>query len=263
MGGFTKLNIDVHRNRVAELIGRDRQPSRRVLVYNSGSLPGAAAKWVMRAMESAIHRRGHCTLVLAGGTAWRSTYELMASRWLADRVSWSSVDVYFGDERCVAPDDARSNYRMAVCALLSHVPISSSSIHRIRAEEADSAAVARDYARQLPTQVDVLLLGVGADGHTASLFPRSTAVAEEVRRVLPVKRALPDVGRITITAPVIRAAREVFVLATGAEKSAAVARALEGPSMPSQLPIQLARGATWLIDRQVARSLQGTYAQPG
>ena len=81
--------------------------------------------------------------------------------------------------------------------------------------------------------------------------------------MVAVKKASPDVSRITITAPVIRAAGDVFVLATGAEKSVAVARALEGPSMPSQLPIQLARGATWLIDRQVARSLQGTYAQPG
>ena len=234
----------------------------RVLVCDTSSLAGAAAKFVIRAVESAIHERGHCSLALAGGTAWQPTYKEMRKAWLAERVDWGQVSIYFGDERCVPADDPRSNYRMATASLLSHAPISKATIHRILAEGPDPTQAALDYERILPPSLDVLLLGMGADGHTASLFPHSPALAETARRVVTGKGPA-GLDRITITPPVIRAAGTTFVLASGVQKSAAIAGALEGPWLPEQLPIQLAHGATWLIDTRAARGLRGEYEQAG
>ena len=231
----------------------------RVLIYEPSSLPDIAAKWIIRALETAIRERGRCTLALAGGTSWGPTYRRMASAWLAERITWNKVAIYFGDERCVTPEDSRSNYGSAIRTFLARPPIANAAIHRIPADAADPDEAARSYASQLPEHLDVLLLGVGIDGHTASLFPHSPAIAEDVRRVVTVKRPSPDVGRITITCPVIDAARTVFVLAGGSQKSAAVARALEGPWTPDELPVQLTRNATWLIDSRAARCLHGKY----
>ena len=184
-------------------------------------------------------------------------YERMALPPLAGRVAWERVAVYFGDERCVPPDDPESNYRMAHEALLQHVPIPSTSVHRMEGERTDRDAAARDYERLLPPRLDLLLLGMGEDGHTASLFPHSPALAERARRVVPVSRPAPSRPRLTITPPVIHAADTVIVVVAGAEKAATVARALEGPYVPDELPIQLALRGTWLIDHAAAHGLRG------
>lgn len=209
----------------------------------------------MRHVAAAIRQRGHCTLTLAGGTTPQSVYERMRDASLAQDVAWERVVVYFGDERCVPPDDPQSNYGMAAAALLQHVPIPEGSIHRMEGEYADPDAAARDYERLLPERLDVLLLGMGADGHTASLFPGSSALTEQQRRVLHVQAAAEPPCRLTITPPVIRAAETVIVLVTGSSKAGAVARALEGAYAPDELPIQLALDATWLLDRAAALSL--------
>ena len=228
-----------------------------VLRCEPGSLPNAAARRISDAIEEAIRQRGHCALALAGGATPRSVYERMASPAVAGRVAWDRVASYFGDERCVPPNDPESNYRMAHEALLQHVPIPRTSVHRMQGERGDTDASARDYDRLLPARLDLLLLGMGEDGHTASLFPHSVALAERAWRVVPVSRPLPSPSRLTITPLVIRAAHTVIVLVAGAEKAATVARALEGPYAPDEMPIQLALRGTWLIDHAAARGLRG------
>jgi 6-phosphogluconolactonase len=181
----------------------------------------------------------------------------MATEPLADRVAWRRVAVYFADERCVPPAHPDSNYRMAHESLLRRVAIPNASVHRIEGERADVDAAAREYERLLPASLDVLLLGMGADGHTASLFPHSPALGEGTRRVLPVDRPPPSPGRITITPQVIAVARTILIVVAGGDKAATVARAIEGPYVPDELPIQLALRGTWLIDDDAARDLRG------
>ena len=228
-----------------------------VLRYEPALFPDAAAARVTAVIEDTIRRRGRCTLALTGGATPRPVYERMATSPLAERVAWDRVTIYFGDERCVPPDHEKSNYRMAHEALLGQVPIPSASVHRMEGERADRDAAARDYENRLPAALDVLLLGMGADGHTASLFPHSPALAERTRLVVAVHRPATPPPRLTITPPVIDAADVVIVLVAGAEKAAALATALEGPYAPHELPIQLARRGTWLIDRDAARELHG------
>jgi 6-phosphogluconolactonase len=167
--------------------------------------------------------------------------------------------VYFGDERAVPPDHPDSNFGMARSALLDHVPVQFDRVHRMAAEEPDLASAAEDYARLLPARLDVLLLGLGPDGHTASLFPGSAALSETGRLVVAVSRPAPpiepSVRRMTITPPVIDAARQVVMLVTGEGKAAVVARVLDGPLDPAVLPAQIARHGTWIVDHAAASQL--------
>ena len=183
-------------------------------------------------------------------------YRLIARQQFSQKIPWRRVQLYWGDERCVPPDDAASNYGMAVASLLGRVPIPPDRVHRLEAERADRDAAAREYEQILPGQLDVLVLGMGADGHTASLFPGSAALDEHVRRVIPVTGPKPPIERLTITPLVIAAARRVAVLVTGAGKATMVARALQGPVRPRDLPVQLALGGTWFLDRAAAASLR-------
>lgn len=235
------------------------QPDR-VHVYGTTHFAARAAEHVTVAVEASIAARGHCALALAGGATPRPVYERMAKSPLSERIAWGRVTIHFGDERCVPPDDPRSNFRMADQSLLSRVPIPRAAIHRMAGERTDHAAAAADYARGLPDALDVLLLGVGDDGHTASLFPRSAALREETRAVVPVRGPAAPEMRLTITPPVIRAARAIIVIASGMAKAATIARALEGPLSPDELPIQLALRGTWLLDRDAAGALQGEFA---
>lgn len=229
----------------------------RVLRFEPASLPDAAAKWITDVIEETVRLHGHCTVALAGGATPRPVYERMAVSPLAERIAWDRVAVYFGDERCVPPDDEESNYRLAREVLLQHVPIPSISVHRMEGERTDRDAAARDYERLLPARLDLLLLGMGEDGHTASLFPHSPALTERARRVVPVSRPAPSHSRLTITPPVIHAANTLIVVVAGAGKAATVARALEGAYAPDEMPVQLALRGTWLIDHAAARGLRG------
>ena len=235
--------------------------SARVLRYEPTMLADAAARAITEIIEDTITRRGLCSLALAGGATPRPVYERMAIPPLANRVKWDRVSIYFGDERCVPPDHPESNYRMTHEVLLQHVRIPSASVHRMEGERTDSDAAARDYEGHLPAALDVLLLGMGEDGHTASLFPHSPALAERTRRVMAVTRPGGASRRLTITPPVIEAADTVIVLVAGASKAATVARALEGAYVPDELPVQLARSATWFIDSAAARLLHGLPAR--
>jgi 6-phosphogluconolactonase len=223
-----------------------------ILASQPSDLAQEAAEWLSREVSGAIVERGRCALCLAGGRSPEPVYRALAS---GSAIDWSRVDVYFGDERAVPPDHPDSNYHMVHRALLSRLPVPAGQVHRMEAERVDRDAAALDYERRLPPRLDVLLLGMGQDGHTASLFPGSAALDERERRVVAVLGAKPPAGRLTITPPVIDAARTVAVLATGDDKAAAVARALKGPLDPKAVPVQLARRGVWFLDHGAAASL--------
>lgn len=233
-------------------------PVPRHLVIEEGArFAAVAAEWIAAAVEAAVRERGRCAMALCGGQTPRPVYERLADDPIAARIRWREVEVFFGDERAVPPDDPASNYRMAAVALLDRVSIPPDRVHRLAAERADRDAAARDYERVLPERLDLLLLGMGSDGHTASLFPGSAALDERVRRVVPVSGPTPPRERLTITPPVIAAARQVAVLVAGADKAAAVERALRGPVRPGELPVQLALGGVWFLDRAAGARVPG------
>jgi 6-phosphogluconolactonase len=211
-----------------------------------------AAELLEREMTAAVAARGACSIALAGGWTPEPVYRELAT---ASSIDWSRVEVFFGDERAVPPDHPESNYRMVHAVLLSRVPIPSGNVHRMEAERPDREAAALEYEAALPPQLDILLLGMGPDGHTASLFPGSPALGERRRLVVPVIGSKPPPERLTITPPVIEAARRLVVLASGGDKAAMIARALEGPLAPDAMPVQLARRGVWVLDQPAAARL--------
>jgi 6-phosphogluconolactonase len=224
-----------------------------------------AARFAELARES-VSERGAFSVALAGGTTPRRVYELLAGEEFRGRVPWEGVHVFFGDERAVPPDHADSNYRMAHEALLSKVPIPARNVHRMRGE-GDAAANASLYEDELRgffgdaewPRLDLVMLGMGDDGHTASLFPGTKALEE--RRAWAVANWVEklDAWRVTLTAPAINHARRVFFVVTGAGKAARLAEILKGERDPSRLPSQLVEpsdGALeWFVDRAAAASL--------
>ncbi len=209
-------------------------------------------------LSSCIGARGNATLCLSGGSTPRKTYDSLATLG-GDVVDWSKVWFYFGDERCVPPDHPDSNFRMASEALFAPLGITPGSVRRMRGEHPDHDRAARDYEAELPEAFDVLVLGIGEDGHTASLFPGSRALGERTRRVVHVVGDKPPPDRLTLTPPAIESARLVLVLATGGGKAAAVRRALETPLDIARCPAQLARDAVWLLDLEASAELTGVW----
>jgi 6-phosphogluconolactonase len=226
----------------------------RVVVFDAAAYPSRAAAVVADAILNTITARGRCAIALAGGDTPRPVYRELG-RLPATRVPWDRVHVFFGDERAVPLEHADSNFRAAHEALLRHVAIPPAQIHAMPAFKADLAAAAEDYDALLPDPLDLLILGMGTDGHTASLFPGSPALHEPVRRVVPVTGPVPPLQRLTITPPVISRAREVIMLVTGSAKAGLVARALSGPWDPGQVPAQLARDGWWILDPPAAAQM--------
>ncbi len=228
----------------------------------------AAVETFARLAHEAIEERGTFSVALSGGTTPRRVYELLASDEQRERVQWPKVHVFFGDERAVPPDHAESNYRMASEALLSRVPIPSENVHRIEGL-GDAAANASDYESVMRgffgdtewPRFDLVFLGMGDDGHTASLFPETTALEES--RVWVASNWVEKLGvwRITLTAPAINAARRVLFLITGASKAERLREVLNGARDPKRLPSQIIRprdGALeWYVDRAAASKLEG------
>ena len=223
-----------------------------IVVPTPSELARPAAEWLALEIASAIAERGGCALCLAGGRTPEPVYRALAG---AAGIAWTRVDVFFGDERAVPPDHPDSNYLMVRRVLLSRVPLPAGRIHRMEAERFDRDSAALQYEGSLPPRLDILVLGMGPDGHTASLFPGSAALDERRRLVVPVVGAKPPAERLTITPPVIEAARRVAVLATGEDKAAMVARALEGALAPKEVPVQLARRGSWFLDQAAAARL--------
>ena len=224
-----------------------------VVAADEHELACIAAEWLAEALRQAVASTGRCSLALSGGSTPRPAYERLAAR---PGLPWPSVDVYFGDERAVPPTHPASNYRMAREALLDRVGPPAPRAHRMEADDPDREAAAARYAALLPDALDLLVLGMGPDGHTASLFPGSPALLESARKVVPARAPVAPLERLTITPPVIASARRVAVLVAGAAKAPLVARVLRGPWEPEALPAQLARHGTWLLDRGAAAELR-------
>jgi 6-phosphogluconolactonase len=221
----------------------------------------ALAETIVAQGRSAVAERGRYALALAGGETPRAGYALLATPPFRDALPWPAVHVFFGDERCVPPDDPRSNYRMAAEAFLAAVSIPPENVHRIEGER-DPEDAARRYARLLcsllgdPPVFDLLLLGLGSDGHTASLFPGSDPHEGAAELVRAVEDEHAGTRRVTITPPVIEAARLVAFTVTGAEKAAALRAVRSGAYDPLRYPAQVAAARSgpvlWLVDAAAA-----------
>jgi 6-phosphogluconolactonase len=200
----------------------------------------AALDLLRAACAEAIAARGRALVSLAGGSTPKRVYHQWAK---ASDQDWPRVHLLYGDERCVAPDHADSNHRMVRESLLDALPVSP-KVHRMRGEDADPEAAAADYGRQLRDllgpegKLDLALLGMGPDGHTASLFPGRPALAEAKHRCVATLAPDGKTRRLTLTFPVFKAARQVVFLVTGAEKAATLRAVLEGPLDPQRLPAQ-------------------------
>jgi 6-phosphogluconolactonase len=223
-------------------------------VCDSSQLANVAAQRIAAALTTALAADGQASLALAGGTTPRGAYEELAK---LSGIDWARVSVYFGDERAVPSTHPDSNFRMADAALFSRVALPSDNVHRVQAELSDRDAVARAYEALLPARISVMVLGIGEDGHTASLFPGSPALEERTRRFLPVIGPKPPPERFSVTPPVIEAAWQIIMLATGTGKADAVARALRGPVDIGRTPSALARRGLWLLDPAAAAKLGG------
>jgi 6-phosphogluconolactonase len=219
-------------------------------VVDIADVPRAGASWMAERIEEAVAARGTASVALSGGNSPRPVYAELA----ALPIPWDRVHVFFADERCVPPDDPASNFRMAREALLDRV--GAPHVHRMRGEREDREAAAAEYAKELPDALDLIVLGIGEDGHTASLFPGHDWSRPTGRKVIAVSGSpKPPPFRLSVTPEVIWAARARLVLATGAGKARPVRDALESEALPSLHPVQTARDATWLIDRAAASLL--------
>ncbi|HXR12699.1 MAG TPA: 6-phosphogluconolactonase [Gaiellaceae bacterium] len=214
----------------------------------------AAAARVADLLADAARAGGH--VVLTGGSTPARAYELAAGR----EQDWSRVELWWGDERCVPPDDDRSNFGMAKRTLLDNIATQPAAVHRMRGELGPDAG-AEEYDREMGdlARFDLLLLGLGPDGHVASLFPNQPTLDESERRVLGAEAKLePFVDRITLTLPVLRCAHAILFLVTGADKADAAARAFAGePSRatPAGLVRAVSGTTTAVLDRAAAAKL--------
>jgi len=215
------------------------------LVVPSQSLGQEAAAWMARALHDALASRPRASLALSGGGTPAPAYRALAEA----KLPWERVDVFFVDERFVPPDHADSNYRLVEDTLLRPLRLSASQVFRMQGEREDRDAAARDYEATLPPVLDVVLLGMGPDGHTASLFPGHPALEERERRVLAVVGPKPPPWRMTLTLPVLLSARAVLNLVAGEGKRDAVRRALAGDV---SLPAARVTNTQWMLDPTAA-----------
>lgn len=235
----------------------------RIEVYaDKQELAEAAARAFVARSAEAIEERGRFTVALAGGSTPKAAYALLA-RGYAEEVDWSNVHVFFGDERSVPPEHEDSNYRMTREALLDHVFIG--SVHRMRGElPPEQAAKAYEeelrefFADESIPHLDLVMLGIGGDGHTASLFPNTPAldVLDRLAVENPVEKL--ETVRITLTTSVLNAARAVNFLVAGEDKAEALREILEGAGDPHEYPAKLVRpegGALWMVDGEAASLL--------
>jgi 6-phosphogluconolactonase len=209
---------------------------------DAAALAGAVAEDLAARIQRAIDERGECRLALAGGSSPRPVYERLADPDLSSGVDWTRTHVFWGDERCVPPDHDASNYRMADRALLSRVAIPTTNVHRILGERAPAEA-ARDYERVVgEAAMDVTLLGMGDDGHTASLFPDTAEPTDAAARVIATRSPAPPPDRVSMTYRALNESRAVWFLAAGANKAERVAEVMR----------QIARGAPVLPAARIA-----------
>jgi 6-phosphogluconolactonase len=255
-------------------------PQKLKIVYyvepDAAALARRAAQYFVEQVQTAVGARGCARIAISGGSTPKATFALLADPaqpWRA-RMPWSQLDLFWVDERCVPPDDSDSNYRMTREAMLDQVPLKPEQIHRIEGELEPAAAAARYESAlrnsfrlegaELP-QFDVIQLGMGPDGHTASLFPHTEALHELERLAVANHVKNKDAWRVTLTWPVINRGAQVFFLIGGADKAQILKEVFSGPRDSERLPSQLISPAsgilTLLLDRAAAALLPALDAQ--
>ncbi len=233
----------------------------RVVCADPRAVAEEAAAWVAAASRRAVADHGRCSIALAGGSTPRLLYDLLAGLDWRDRVDWSAWHVYFGDERACPPDDQSSNFHLAATTLLSRVPIEAIRVHRMPADRADLDAAAAEYSAllgaQLPAgpggapRLDVVLLGLGENGHTASLFPGTPALDVTDRWATRGLADYEPFDRMTLTFPAINAASAVGFLVTGATKRSPLAATARGETPASRVrPVD--GSLAWFLDAAAA-----------
>ena len=236
----------------------------------------AAAEHFVTLAAKCIDTHGRFAVALSGGSTPKTMYELLATPDFSERVDWSHVHIFWGDERCVPIDHIESNYRMACETLLEHIPIPSSNIHRIHSEMEPERAAAEynltlhTFFAQYPeckanncdeptARFDLILLGMGDDGHTASLFPSTKVIHQQKRWVIAHYVEKLNAWRVTLTPVVINAAADVTFIVSGKEKAEKLRQVLNGPYQPEVLPAQIVRPPAghllWLVDAEAAALL--------
>jgi 6-phosphogluconolactonase len=237
-------------------------------------LADAAAHRFVSAANAAIEARGEFTVALSGGSTPRSVYARLASEPLVSLLDWSRIHLVWGDERCVPPHHEGSNFLMVRESLLDQVPVPEANVHRIRGEDnpVEAAAAYERVLRALlrtpdgpprttpGSRLDLVLLGLGSDGHTASLFPGGASLHANAQWAVAEYVHAASMWRVTLTALVINAAAEIAFVVSGHTKAAIVRKVLEGPDRPYDLPAQLIAPTTgrvrWLLDAPAATDLQ-------
>jgi 6-phosphogluconolactonase len=232
-----------------------------------------AAEAAVSTLNDAVRSAGRCSLVLSGGNTPRTFYRLLASEF-RDQIPWRYIHVFWGDERYVSPHDPDSNYRLARETLLDHVPCPAANIHPMPTQFPSPEDAAGDYERTLRNyfgtdwpHFDLLLLGIGKEGHTASLFPGSSALKERTRVVAAVETPADPPLRLTLTLPALTRATNIYVLVEGSNKASALQHVLTGVPDANTYPaagIRLTEGTLiWWIDREAAKDLQSAPTAPG
>ncbi len=232
---------------------------------DAAALARALADFIVATAGLAMAERGAFRIALSGGHTPQATYEVLGQEPLRDEISWSDVFLYFGDERCVPPNDEQSNYRMVERALLGAIPIPPANVHRIPGE-IDPGLAANQYASILRAdlgnapQFDLMLLGLGKDGHTASLFPGTPPDTDDEALVRAVYAEPDAMWRVTMTPKVINLSRNVAFAVQGADKAQILAEVYEGPSDPVKYPAQIVHPASgrlmWFVDELAAGMLR-------
>ncbi len=232
---------------------------------DGSSLAVGAAEQIIALASTAIAEHGRFSIALSGGSTPQRLYELLATPAYAERIDWQRTHIFWGDERCVPPEHADSCYRMAREALLDHVPVPPDNIRRIQGELAPDEAAAK-YERilhhffdQQTPRIDLILLGMGDDGHTASLFPGTKALHEETRWVIENYVEVKHMWRVTLTKTAINAAANVMFLVSGSGKAERLYQVIQGPYVPYELPSQMIKpengNLMWFVDHDAAHLL--------
>ncbi len=232
------------------------------ILGDAAAIARRAAEKFIDAAAAAAKEKGSFRVALAGGSTPKALYVLLVSDALRGRLPWDKMQVFFGDERHVGPDHPDSNFRMATEAMISKSPLRADQVHRIKAENPDAEQAARDYEQELRSHFkladgeappfDLVLLGMGTEGHTLSLFPGTKALRDNGRLVMSNWVGKLFVERVTLTAPAVNDAMQVIFMVAGADKALALKAVLEGPYEPEQLPAQLIQPKKgklfWLVD---------------
>jgi 6-phosphogluconolactonase len=237
-----------------------------VVLPDPGALAHEAARRFVALAREAAESRGRFSAALSGGSTPGGLYRLLAEEPYSLQVPWEAVHLFWGDERCVPPDDPGSNYHLAEENLLFRVPIPPENVHRVRGE-LEPASAARNYEQEIQdffcgphARFDLILLGLGEDGHTASLFPGSPALAERERLVTAATAVYQDrpAQRVTLTLPALNSARQVLFLVAGSAKAGVVQAVLEGADeqLPARQVQPAAGGLSWLLDAEAASLLK-------